>query len=228
MSCATTMVQRIKDEKELHKLVAFLTMGGGGVYRGVKGKNYTFVMNIIESNKDFSDYARDILENITSTTQSYIERPEPRKNIYRLTSKAHPIFTKMREQIYVNNYKSVSSHYLKLLDWESLAILYMSDGSLQCDFRPEIGMKKPSYSVTLNMKRLSEGDLLLLRQALLEKQMGMWNVCKAGKYFTLRLKNKFIPFFCTNITEYVLPSFQYKIHPEYRTINPINLGDDIV
>lgn len=228
MSCATTMIRRIADEKELHKLVAFLTMGDGGVYKGVKGKNYAFVMSIIEENKDFSDYARNILENITTTTQTYIERKLPRKNQYRLASRVHPIYTKMRDQIYVGNYKSVSSHYLKLLDWESLAILYMSDGSLQCDFRPEIGMRNPSYSITLNMKRLSEGDYLLLRQALLEKQMGMWNVCRAGKYFTLRLKNKFIPFFCENITNYVLPSFQYKIHPEYRTIDPTLVGGDIV
>lgn len=228
MSCATTMIRKIQDKKELYKLIAFLVMGDGGVYKSTRGKNHCFVMNIVEKNKDFSDYARDILENVTSTIQTYVVKDDSRQNQYRLSTKVHPIFNEMRDQIYVNKYKSVSSHYLKLIDWESLAILYMSDGSMQSDFRPEIGMKSPSYSVTLNMTRLSEGDLLLLREVLLQKNMGMWNVCKAGKYFTLRLKNKFIPLFFSNISQYILPSFQCKVHPEYRTVNSEKSDGDIV
>lgn len=224
MSCATTMVRQITDKKELYKLIAFLVMGDGGVYkRREKGQAY-FVMNLVEKNKDFSDYARDILDNLTITHQTFVEKDETRQNQYKLYTRTHPVYTKMRDQIYVGNYKSLSSHYLKLIDWESLAILYMSDGSLQMDSRT----KTPSYSVTLNMKRLSEGDLLLLRQALINKEMGMWNVCKAGKYFTLRLKNKFIPLVFENMSQYITPSFQYKLPLDYRTIDSTLVDDDIV
>ena len=210
------MTNTLTDKKELYKLIAYFVMSDGGVYRtGKSNGNYYFVMTQREDHLDFCEYAASILENVTSVNIKYIDRSRDtdakRKNQYRVETRTHPIFTHMRDRIYVDSYKSLDTHYLKLLDWESLAIMYSSDGSLRKDFRPEIGMVNPSYDVTLNLKRLSYGDLLLLKHALEEKQMGAWKINRQNQYYYLRLSTKFVPMFLGNIEKYILPSYQYKV-----------------
>lgn len=218
------MIEGINDKKHLYKLIAFLVMSDGGVYFSPKNKNCHFVFTQSENHLDFVEYTKQIIDHVTSSKIKYVNRENEtdanRKNQYRLASKSHPLFTQMRDHIYVGSYKSLSPHYLNLLDWQSLAILYMSDGSLEASFRPEIGMKNPSYNMTLNLKRLSYGDYVLLKRALEEKEMGVWNINKSGKYYILRLRTKFNDLVNQGIKEYIIPSFQYKLIPEYRTISP--------
>lgn len=203
------------DKKELYKLVSYFVMGDGGVY--YSGKECRFVMNMLEQNSDFIYWAKKILENITDVSVSEVkDEREGRGKSLRLMTKTHPIFTKMREQIYTENYRGISPHYLKLLDWEALSILYMSDGGLYIDKpNPQRGLVNNSYSISLYVKRLSYGDQFILKKQL-EKIGLMWNINKAGKYFCLRLRAKDNEFFCSNISKYIFPSFQYKIIPEFR------------
>jgi hypothetical protein len=217
---ATTMIRRINDEKELHKLVAYLIMGDGGVYR-YKETNARFILIQREDHLDFIEYAQAILLNITGSKYKYVDRSKDtdanRGNQYRLVTSMHPIFTKMRNDIYTDRYKGLSPHYLKLLDWEALSILYMSDGCYS------------SNSLTLNLKRLSYGDQILLKRALEERGMGVWNINRQNNYYYLRLRNKFIDLVMSNLSPYIAPSYQYKLIPEYRMSVPTDLvGDDIV
>lgn len=203
------------DKKELYKLVSYFVMGDGGVYYA--GKECRFVMNMLEKNSDYIFWAKDVLENITSTTIHLVKDDREGKNpTLCLMTKTHPIFTQMREQIYTENYKGVSPHYLKMLDWEALSILYMSDGGLYID-KPneEKGLINNSYSISLFMKRLSYGDQFILKKGLEEMGM-MWNINRAGKYYCLRLRSKDNNLFSENISKYILPSFQYKVIPEFR------------
>lgn len=224
------MIERkITDKKELYKLVSFLTMGDGGVYRNKRGKEYYFAMVQAEDHLDFVNLAKSILDNVIPANIRYIDRSKDtdanRKNQYKIVTGVHPVFTHMRDHIYIDNYKSISPHYLKLLDWESLSLLYMSDGSLGIDKR----YKNLHYRVSLNLKRLSYGDQILLKRALEEKDMGIWNVNKSNKYFYLTLKAKFTDMFFDNIAQYIVPTFQYKLRPDYRTDNSLkNKDDDIV
>src|SRR5690606_36116496 len=123
----------------------------------------------------------------------------------------HPFFNKIRDRIYTEKYKGVDPHALKLLDYEALSFLYMSDGSLKKDFRPEIGMVNPSYEVTLNLKRLSYGDLYILKKALKDTLDLEWNINKNGKYYYLRLRRKDFWKFMNEISQYITNSFKYKI-----------------
>ena len=216
-------MRKITDKKELTKLVSFMIMGDGGVYP--QGKEHSFIMNMVEKNLDYIVLCRDILENITSTTVVSVVKDESRQNQLRLGTKSHPFFTTMRDRIYVDKYKSIDNHALKLLDYEALSFLYMSDGSLKTDFRPSIGMIKPAYDVTLNLKRLSYGDLLLLKKALKDCLDLEWNINKNGKYYYLRLRSKDVQKFMSGIRSFITPSFQYKILNE-KPHN--NVGDDIV
>jgi hypothetical protein len=189
-----------------------MTMGDGGVYKN--GKNHYFVMNMIEKNEDYVQVCREILENITSTRIYKVQKEGNRQPQLRLETRNHPFFNKIRDRIYTEKYKGIDPHALKLLDYEALSFLYMSDGSLKKDFRPEIGMVNPSYEVTLNLKRLSYGDLYILKKALKDKLDLEWNINKNGKYYYLRLRRKDFWKFMNEISQYITNSFKYKILDE--------------
>lgn len=200
-------MRKISDKKELMKLCSFITMGDGGVYFQTGNKNCAFIMNMKAENKDYIQYCADILDNITSTSirprKDYSKDGCIRHDQLRLTSSNHPFFTQLRERIYFGTYKGLDPHAFKLFDWECLAILFMSDGC-SC-------LKKGYVDVTLNMKRLSYGDQLFLKQQLKEKLDLEWNINKQNKYFYLRLRNKDVIAFYEGISPYILPSFRYKI-----------------
>lgn len=202
-------MKKITDKKELTKLVSFMIMGDGGVYKN--GKHCYFIMNMIAKNDDYILLCRDILENITSTRISELIIREGRQPLLRLETRTHPFFSILRDRIYTEKYKGIDPHALKLLDYEALSFLYMSDGSLKKDFRPEIGMVNPSYEVTLNLKRLSYGDLFILKRALKDKLDLEWNINKNGKYYYLRLRRKDFNKFMKGISPWITDSFKYKI-----------------
>ena len=202
---------RKTDKKQLIKLLSYIVMGGGGVYRTSDTSGARFIMNMVEDNEDCVLLCKSIIECVTSCKVRRVIKEGNRKPQLRLESKVHPVFSTLRDRIYVGTYKSIDQHALKLLDYEALSFLYMSDGSLVKTLRPDIGMKNPSYSVTLNMKRLSYGDLLLLKKALKDKLDLEWNINKNGKYFYLRLRNKDIPKFIDGIAPFMCSSFLYKV-----------------
>lgn len=202
---------KIEDKKQLTKLISYMIMGDGGVYNYTKNGNATFIMNMVEKNEDYVIYCKSILENITSCKIAKVQKEGNRQPQLRLSTMAHPFFNTMRERIYVENYKSIDHHTLKLLDYEALAFLYMSDGSLGKYLRPEIGMINPSCKITLNLKRLSYGDLFILKKALKDYLDLEWNIHKHGKYFFLTLRMKDVRKFIDGITPYILPSFLYKV-----------------
>ncbi len=220
----------ISDKKELMKLCSFIVMGDGGVYYSSKGGgNCGFIMNMKKSNLDYVELCSDILSNVTSTkisdrTMSNNDGCNRQPQVT-LTTPKHPFFTKLRERIYTDKYKGIDPHALKLLDFEALSFLYMSDGSLEIDFRPESRMVNPSYNVTLNMKRLSYGDQFILKKALKDKLDLEFNIIKGGKYFLLRLRTKDVRKFMDGIRPYITPSFSYKILDEMPLKNKIEGGD---
>ena len=205
MRSAETM-KKINDQKELTKLVAYMTMGDGGVYKYSNNKHGYFVMNMVEKNKDYVELCKSVLDNITTTKIYSIDKGEGRQPQLRLQTSQHPFFSKLRNRIYTGNYKGVDPHYLKLLDYEALSFLYMSDGSLVKDKRT-----KNSFNIILNLKRLSYGDLFILKKALKDKLDLEWNINRQGKYYYLRLRSKDNEKFLTNISPYITKSFQYKI-----------------
>lgn len=206
-------MKKIEDKKELMKLCSFIVMGDGGVY--LNGKNYYFIMNMIKENEDYVLLCKDILENITSCRITEVQKEGNRKLQLRLESRNHPYFNTLRDRIYIDKYKSIDNHALKLLDYEALSFLYMSDGSA-C-----YKGKYKSICVTLNLKRLSYGDQLLLKKTLKDKLDLEWNVNKIGKYFYLTLRTKDHDKFFKNIKPYITPSFMYKILDEMPSSNEV-------
>lgn len=213
---------KITDKKELVKIISFLTMGDGSVHKNGGSKNCVFSMSLLEEHRDFLEWVQGVVNNITSSILIEYKREAPRRNLLKVQSKTHPFFNAIRDRIYVGNYKSVDVHALKLLDWEALAILYMCDGCLR-----ENKTKPGNFTTTLNLCRLSYGDMLLVKKALKDKLGLEWNVVKTNrKYYTLRLRMKDFDKFMEGIAPYVFESFKYKLC--LRTTNPSKEGGDIV
>lgn len=198
-------MRKIKDKKELMKLCSYITLGDGGVYRETANGNCRFLMNMIKDNEDYVLRCKDILENITPCIISEVQKEGIRKVQLRLQSKAHPYFNTLRERIYTDNYKGIDSHSLKLLDYEALSFLYMSDGCLS--------NKKSSVrpTITLNMMRLSEGDQFMLKRALKDRLGLEWNINRLNSYYYLTLRVKDHQKFIENISPFITPSFNYKV-----------------
>lgn len=212
------------DKKEQMKRLAFFVMGDGGVY--MLGKNASFIMNMKQENIDYINEFASLVdftkvrinERKDYNTDGYNRQPQ-----YRVETGRHPIWTKFRERIYTDHYKGLDPIYVKQIDWHDFAILWMSDGSLGEYYRPEIGMKNPSYSMTLNMKRLSYGDLKFLGECI-NKNLGIhFKINRQNQYYYLRFSMKDFDKIMTNLEPFIHPSFRYKI----RTVSP-QRGDEIV
>ena len=223
-------MEKIKDKKELMKLASFIVMGDGGLYIRKKGQQAYFAMNMVCENEDYIDWCKSVLENVTNVNKYPLNKKSPRKKQYNITSKPHPFFTKLKDRIYQDKYKGMDWHAMKLLDFQALAILYMSDGNLHIYKRPEIGMVNDSVHVTLNLKRLSYGDTVLLKKFIKDKLNLEFNVNKQkkrsgnGYYYYLRLRGKDVKRFMDGIRPYILPSFTHKVLDEEHPV----MGGEIV
>lgn len=222
MEGVTTM-----DKKQFTKLVSYFVMGDGGVY--ATKLNAKFIMNMKEDNKDYIDWVDETLSTIVGTKQyrrkDYNTDGCNRKPQIRLESNTHPVLTTIMERIYIDGYKGVDPHTLKLLDWEAMAILFMCDGCLHEDKpNPVRGLKNSSWNLTLNMKRLSYGDQLLLKTTIRDVLGVEFNVNRQKQYYYLRLRTKDVEKFCKGVEPYMKDSFKYKI----RMISPSSEGGEIV
>ena len=215
------------DKKELTKLVSYFIMGDGGAY--IIKKNAKFIMNMRAENKDYIDWVDSVFSTFVGTKQ--YERKDyntdgcVRKPQIRIETATHPFITTIRNRIYTEGYKGIDPHALKLLDWESMAILYMCDGCLHEEKpNPKKGLKNSSWNLTLNMKRLSYGDQLLLKQAIRDTLGVEFNINRQGGYYYMRLRSRDVSTFCEGVRPYIKDSFSYKI----RMLDPFNKGGDIV
>jgi hypothetical protein len=207
--CVTTM----EDKKRLYKLMAYIIMGDGGVYK-VNGRNKPityckFIMN--HTSLEYCNFVTNIVNNITSckiyNRKDYNIDDCDRKIQYRIESHQHPFFQHMRDRIYHNGYKSIDSHYLKMLDGESLSILYMCDGNISYK-------DNAISSINLNLKRLTEGDLKLFANYLKKILNIDSTINKQSKYFYIRISANSYFNFINIISPYILNDFKYKLPNE--------------
>lgn len=206
------------DKKERMKLLSYFIMGDGGVYRRDNG-NAQFIMNM---KSEHEDYMGELINLIDFTTVNKYSRKDYntdgciRQPQFRLESRRHPVFTQFWERIYTGKYKGLDPMYIKQLDWHTLAILFQADGSLKKDFRPKNGMVNPSFDITLNLKRLSYGDLEMLGKYLTKNLGVFWTINRQNQYYYIRIKSKSNSVFVKGIAPYIHESFKYKI----RTFDP--------
>ncbi len=197
------------------------------MYRYSKNGNARFIMNITSEHLDYAEEIQSLIDftNVKiKTPTDYNTDGYVRKPMLRTESAVHPRFTEYWERIYTGKYKGLDPIYIKQLDWHCLAILYQADGALGEYFRPEIGMTSPSYNTTLNMKRLSYGDLELLGKYLTRNLGLYWTINRQNEYYYIRFKMKSFRRLMEGMQPYIHESFKYKI----RTFSPSEEGGEKV
>lgn len=215
----TKPVNVITDKKELLKYVWAFTLGDGCLtvsknkHRIKNNINYTFDCSQISEHEDYILWRADILSNITGV---YIQERQFSNNNTKLqlrtTTGRHPFFTTLRQRMYLNNNKIIDPHDLKLLDWETLAILYQDDGSLS--------LKDKKYNLhilSLATESFSYGDNILLQRAIKDKTDILFRVQKCihngHTLYRLDLSRKDdIKKFVDGVSKFIKPSFEYKIN----------------
>lgn len=206
MEGATTM-----SEKELTKLMYFYSTFDGGLYKPATSKNAYFAMNMKKDNLDYVQKVEQVLIafGIGCSIKDRVLQDDGfnRQPQVRLQSKTHPKLTKLQERIYINSNKTIDPHMLTLLDNESLAIIYMADGSCVYDKRSP----NANPSITLNTKGFSYGDNWLLKKTIKEKLNLEFNIQRQNNYWYLRLRSKDIGSFFNQVQNFVVPSFKYKL-----------------
>lgn len=219
------------DEKTKIKYIVAFTYGDGGIYQ--HGRECRFEANTIAENMDYILWRKEILENITPINLYKNNVVGNRKESYKTTSRTHPLYTRVRNRMYLLGKKVIDPHYLTLLDWETLAIWYMDDGSI----RPNIRTYKdktyyctPTPNIATNC--FSYGDNLLIKKAVKEKLELEFNITKHAKHgeeqqYILNLASSSFDRFIEGVRPFILPSFQYKLNP-YDRLLPERKDEDIV
>ena len=179
-----------------------MAMSDGGLSKSSPTSNAAFKLAAIESHKDFIEYCRDTLIQVSPTTMTLNTPKAPRKPFWRLSSRVNKVFTDMHTRIYTGKYRGLDLFTLPLLDYEAMAIVYQSDGCL--------GVKQKD--VTINLCRLSKEDLKLFAYYM-EVNLGVrTTIVRSGqKYFALRVKNKDRIKFMKGVKPYIHESFKYKL-----------------
>jgi hypothetical protein len=235
----------MRNNKELTKYVSTFLLGDSSIFIDKrdwdKGGNATFECCQIEEHADYLNWMKSVLESITSVTIT----PKPSHKEYRtfpngivskvkpqlrLRTARHPFFNTFRERMYGTGKKAIDPHYLKLLDWESMAIWYMDDGYISNYMSKKV---YPQDRLGLCTNGFTYGDNWLLKKEIKDIFDIEFNVqgCKQNGHLNYRLilRPRDVPKFIDNISKYVLPSFNYKLEQTHTgcSINK-TMDEDIV
>lgn len=218
----------VTDKKELTKYIWAYSLGDGSLLyfphkdRPNEKINACFTCNQLKIHEDYIVRRADILSNITSLS---IQNKPSSPDMLTTQSNRHPKFSEMRQRIYLNGVKIVEPHYLKLLDWETLAILHQDDGCLSIKDKD-----RNYFIVTLSTQSFSYGDNILLQRAIKDKTDILFSVTsirsKTGnlQYRLMLQKQDEIDKFLFGIGKYISPSFEYKVNKNFRTISSQFMG----
>lgn len=205
MEGATTMSQ------QLSKLLYYFSTFDGGLYLVANSTNASFIMNMKKQNSDYVEKVRDTLVEAgigcSISDRKLQDDGFNRQPQVTLRSKNHPKLTAIRNRIYIDGKKVIDPHMLTMMDAESLAIIFMADGSRVKN--KQSPNAKPN--ITLNTKGFSYGDNLLLKKAIKETLDLEFNINRQNNYWYLRLRAKDVDKFDQLVSEFVLPSFSYKL-----------------
>lgn len=197
--------------KDIMKYIAAFTLGDGSLRK--KGTNAMYRIAQVEDHKDYLDWQASILEELTTVNFRY-ELKNPGKNQWSLETKQHPAYTTVFNRMYPNGHKVIDPHYLTLIDFETLAILYMDDGCLAKRYNTQYD--RLDYNIILCTDSFTYGDNYIFAKAIKEKTGFMFDVVRQHNneklHWRLRLNKKQTPNFIEKVTPFIQPSFTYKLN----------------
>lgn len=116
------------NKKELLKYIVAFTIGDGHLTKTTANTNSSYKCVQREDRKEFIDFQYNILSKISKVTYFEDKRPNKTNKSVGIRTSVNNLFTKVRSRLYKDNKRVLDPHYMKLLDLEALAIIYMADG----------------------------------------------------------------------------------------------------
>lgn len=192
---------------QLSKFIKWSVTGDGCVSYATHNKDAHYSITRAREHEDYLYIIKDKftnLQNCTVTIDSYT-RKDNGKEVLSLRTSSHPIFTRVRDRQYIKNHRVLDPHQMSVLDWESMAFLYMDDGSLCKNVKgyPIVRLSTCAYSYA---------EQMFLRLNIIEKLGVTFNINKTGKsLYQLNLaKNSFDTWF-SGISSFIVSSYKYKL-----------------
>ena len=196
------------DKKYLVKMMSFLAMGDGNLTMHKECVNASFHISQTKEASELICLSANLLDELKIGYKITEYKIKGSDTIYcRLASKVHPFLTKLYHRIYIDGRRTLDPHAFKQLDWESLAILYMSDGNIQWS-------SSGTPTAMINLCRLSYAEFMWFRSQVKEALGITGNVYKCGKYFRFGFRVKESKVFFSHIRPYVLEQYRYKLPNE--------------
>ena len=196
------------DKKYLVKMMSFLAMGDGSLTMHKECVNASFHISQTKEASELICLSANLLDELKIGYKITEYKIKGSDTIYcRLASKVHPFLTKLYHRIYIDGRRTLDPHAFKQLDWESLAILYMSDGNIQWS-------SSGTPTAMINLCRLSYAEFMWFRSQVKEALGITGNVYKCGKYFRFGFRVKESKVFFSHIRPYMLEQYRYKLPNE--------------
>lgn len=196
------------DKKYLVKMMSFLVMGDGNLTMHKGCVNASFHISQTKEASELICLSANLLDELRIGYKITEYKIEGSDTTYcRLASKVHPFLTKLYHRIYMDGRRTLDPHAFKQLDWESLAILYMSDGNIQWS-------RSGTPTAMINLCRLSYAEFMWFRSQVKEALGIVGNVYKCGKYFRFGFRVKESKVFFSHIRPYMLEQYRYKLPDE--------------
>lgn len=159
--------------------------------------------------RNYLQWKNSILERLTGVhTYDYLARiGDKQYPMTKTTTNSIPLFSDLRNQMYFQGRKSITSHLLKALDWRGIAIWFLDDGYIE----------KNSAQIATNS--FNEGEHLLIKKVLKERHGLHVSIGKRRQYYYLRFNVESTG----KIVEWVkmlnIPGMEYKIC-SYEKLSP--------
>jgi len=204
------------NREELRSAIIGMVLGDGCISYRVGRKEAYYQMNHCEQQYEYLLWKQLILNNITSSSIHKTKKTIGNKVFkgYHLSTRQHPIFTKLYRRFYYNGIKVVDEYIVKKINSLALTIWFMDDGTSGVNKNRNINEKRSYYLCTNNFDYANQ---LLLKKSL-KLNFGLdWNINKANKRkdgtynYRLRLANRHNDKFINIIKPHIIPVMKYKI-----------------
>lgn len=212
-------------ELSITKLIHASILGDGFFYKVAQENlkaNTHYMLKQTSKHKDYVEWMADQLDWLTpvriDTKPAYTDaRGYNCAEQLILKTMRHRVYKRMYNELYVplgkSHIKRLNPHYLKDLDWQCLAMLYMDDGWLEVDKRKT----KESYvRVGIATNAFTYSEVIILRDLLKEKFSITGSVFSQKKtsdqqQHLLRFSKDDARRLIDGVSRFVFPSYEYKL-----------------
>lgn len=196
----------MKENLQFKSCLIGMLLGDGSIEKvSSQGARYTMIHSIKQ--KEYLEYKVKILEQLTSVnTYEYTDK---RGFTYvGAKTRNHPYYFKLREQMYFNGRKTITSHLMKILDMKGIAIWFLDDGYIDRNM------------AQLATNCFTEAENYFLKDWLLKQHNIHSSVNRIRKYYFLKISAKDTERIVNSVKELNIPSMNYKILSYEKHLQP--------